>query len=303
MNTLEYENFHEVKDHYENEFSYNTYLCSIPLDFPKVVLHWHNEMELIYVKKGCADISIDMQEYTVHAGSIAVVLPAQIHEITQNPLSCNTPLEYENIIFNLNMLIPTQGDDMTKNFFKKLLDVHYSCPAVILPDTSLSKAIIASIDRADQICSDFPDNYSLAVRSCLYDFFFHLDKLITEKRNNDYNTCSSVESLERIKTIMKFIELNYGEPVTIEKMADICNISRSHFMKFFKNSIGMSFVNYLNDYRLLMAARMLETSDSSITDIAGKCGFDNISYFNRLFKKKYHMTPKQIRSYSSKDRP
>ncbi|MDO5403666.1 MAG: AraC family transcriptional regulator [Eubacteriales bacterium] len=310
MNTLEYENFHEVKDHYENEFSYNTYLCSIPLDFPKVVLHWHNEMELIYVKRGCASISIDMQDYTVHAGSIAIILPAQLHGIMQNPSHTDTPLEYENIIFNLNMLIPAQGDDMTKNFFKKLLDVQYSSPAIISPNSEPARSAIAAIDRADKVCSSFPSQYNLSVRSCLYDFFFHLNPLIVKRGSNDrLNKASSYgmhvfnENLERIKTITKYIELNYHEPITIEKMADTCNISRSHFMKFFKNYMGTSFVNYLNDYRLLMAVRMLETSDAAITDIAGKCGFDNISYFNRIFKKKYHMTPRQIRSYSSSERP
>ena len=51
MNILEYENYHEDKTHVELTFPYNTYLCSIPLDFSGVPLHWHDDMELIYIKK------------------------------------------------------------------------------------------------------------------------------------------------------------------------------------------------------------------------------------------------------------
>lgn len=52
MNINEYQNYHETKAHTSAEFPYNTYLCSIPLDFPGVPLHWHDEMELVVIKKG-----------------------------------------------------------------------------------------------------------------------------------------------------------------------------------------------------------------------------------------------------------
>ena len=52
MNINEYQNYHETKAHTSTEFPYNTYLCSIPLDFPGVPLHWHDEMELVVIKKG-----------------------------------------------------------------------------------------------------------------------------------------------------------------------------------------------------------------------------------------------------------
>jgi len=66
-------------------------------------------------------------------------------------------------------------------------------------------------------------------------------------------------------------------------------------MKFFKSAMGCSFVSYLNDYRLTMVTRLLTTSDSSILVIAFECGFDNLSYFNRQFKKKFGITPFEYR--------
>ena len=75
MNTLTYETLHETKKHVSIQFPYNTYLCSIPLDFTQVPLHWHNEMELIYIKKGCMIVSVDLEYSVVNAGDIVVVMP------------------------------------------------------------------------------------------------------------------------------------------------------------------------------------------------------------------------------------
>ena len=65
MNILEYENYHEDKTHVELTFPYNTYLCSIPLDFSGVPLHWHDDMELIYIKKGHGIITVDFTRAAV----------------------------------------------------------------------------------------------------------------------------------------------------------------------------------------------------------------------------------------------
>jgi AraC-like DNA-binding protein len=66
-------------------------------------------------------------------------------------------------------------------------------------------------------------------------------------------------------------------------------------MRYFKETMGTSFVDYLKEYRLTMAARLLLSSDSSILAIASEVGFDNLSYFNRSFKKQYKVTPSQYR--------
>lgn len=86
--------------------------------------------------------------------------------------------------------------------------------------------------------------------------------------------------------------------ISIADIAATVDFSESHFMRYFKETMGTSFVDYLRDYRLTMASRLLTTSDSAILDIASETGFDNLSYFNRVFKKKYGMTPRQFRSES-----
>ena len=67
-------------------------------------------------------------------------------------------------------------------------------------------------------------------------------------------------------------------------------------MKYFKKVMGTSFIDYLNEYRLSMASRLLLTTSDNILEIAAECGYDNLSYFNRLFKKKFGVTPSAYRN-------
>mgnify|MGYP000366371324 CR=1 FL=1 len=103
------------------------------------------------------------------------------------------------------------------------------------------------------------------------------------------------KDINKLKLIITYIENNYTHAISIQDIADECHFSESHFMKFFKQCTGTSFISYLNDYRLLIASRLLTSTDLPVTQIAVECGFDNISYFNRCFKKKYGEAPSKTR--------
>ena len=98
MHILEYENYEETKKHYDTDFSYNTYPCSIPLDFPCVPMHWHRETEIIYVKSGRGMVNVDGISYPVVKDSIVFILPGRLHSIAQYE---SEAFSYENIIFDM----------------------------------------------------------------------------------------------------------------------------------------------------------------------------------------------------------
>ena len=114
---------------------------------------------------------------------------------------------------------------------------------------------------------------------------------IAEDKKTDRDT----KNFNRIKDVIKYIETNYAQQISIDEISSICGFSSSHFMKFFKNIMGCSFIDYLNDYRLSMASRMLVSSEDTVLSVAADCGYYNLSYFNRLFKRKYKLTPSEFR--------
>lgn len=290
MKLEEYKPLKENKSHFTTDFLYNTYLCSIPLDFYEVPLHWHNEMELIYIKKGCGIVSVDLERFIVHGGDLVVVMPGHIHSISQNS---NDRFEYENIIFNLDMLISRQCDRATLEFFTGISSFRgYCCPVITSSDKHYDE-LISYIDEADKICQSFPCGYEMKIRGCLFNFFFELVSYFYSAKEN--TVILSDEKMGKLKSILNYVENNYQNSISIGDISSHCHFSQSHFMKFFKSCTGVSFIEYLNDYRLLVAARMLKSTTLAIIDIASDCGFDNISYFNRKFKAKYGMTPREYR--------
>lgn len=288
MNILEYENTQELKSHGQDSFPFNIYLCSIPLDFSAVPLHWHNDMEVIYIKKGRGRITVDLMPFLVRGGDIVIVPPGQLHSIEQFE---NCSMEYENIIFQPAMLIPAQNDACSEQFLLPLMQGQLLLPNYFSPDSPLHPALSSCLGAMDEICKTFPNGYQLAIKGQLFSFFYALfssGDAPPPRRNN--------KSLDRLKEILKYVEIRYCEKISISDAAKICGFSESHFMKFFRNNMGISFTYYLNEYRLTMAARMLLSSSDSIAAIAGETGFDNLSYFNRRFKKKYHCTPSEFRN-------
>lgn len=76
--------YQETKQHGSRLFPFNIYPCTIPLDFPAVPLHWHKEMELIYIKKGKGLIQIETKSFEGEPGDIFVVTPGTLHAIHRN---------------------------------------------------------------------------------------------------------------------------------------------------------------------------------------------------------------------------
>lgn len=289
MNILEYENYEEKKTHGEDSFPYITYLCTIPLDFTSVPTHWHNEYEIIYIKKGVGVISLDLEYHDVKAGDIILIVPGQLHSIEQKD---NETMEYENIIFGADILMNKHNDFCYTRYFSSLTKRTVQIPTIFNGSTcSYYYDIARCVDNADEICKTFPNGYQLAIKSYLFQMFF----IIFTNLPKDIAPVKKKKSLDKMKLIIKYVENNYAENISIEDMANLCDFSQSHFMKFFKNNMEVSFIEYLNNYRLTMASRLLISSTSSIIAIAMESGFDNLSYFNRLFKKKYEMTPSEFR--------
>lgn len=104
----------------------------------------------------------------------------------------------------------------------------------------------------------------------------------------------------RIELIMNYINHNFDKTITLGEAAKIAAMSEVALSRFFKHRTGKTFIDTLNEIRLGNASRMLIETTHSINEIAYKCGFNNISNFNRIFKKKKDCTPKAFRhSYSS----
>lgn len=290
MNVPEYGNgrgYKEEKEHGAKEFPFNIYICSIPLDFEQVRVHWHEEMEIIAVKRGRGIVTAEKETYSAKAGEMIMVFPGQLHGIRQDG---NEAMEYENIIFRPSMLAASGEDVCDQRFLIPIIAQRIMSPLHVTKDMAVYEEFSQCIARLDRLSGEMGYGYQMAVKGTLFELLylaFQTGKVEEEEHPK--------KARERIKQLLGYMEEHYGEPLTVEEAAALCYYSPSHFMKYFKQYMGVPFVRYLNDYRLTKAAYFLAAGEDSVTAAAQSCGFDNLSYFNRLFRQKFGMTPGKYR--------
>ena len=289
MNLEEYSQYKETLLHEQPGFAYNTYLCTIPQDFDRVDLHWHEQMEIIYVKKGSGTVTVGARRCPMRAGSIMPILPGELHAIDGDP---GVRMEYENIIFSLSLMDNQVENDWTRRHVITPLEMGtLRFPRPIHTGTPSHSEVSAALDSADDACSRRPDGYSLLVRSSLFRFFYAL----YAHRSTEENLPPSPYE-DAIKQVLLYVQNHFSEPITVRDAAGLIDYSDAHFMRVFRKETGVTFGEYLSDYRLRYAAYLLRERPESIGSIASLCGFDNFSYFIRRFRRKYGISPKEYRS-------
>ena len=278
--------YHETKPHSSKMFAYNVYPCTIPQDFFFVSMHWQDSVEMIYIKQGEGYVQVDFETYDAKAGDIFLILPGHLHGIRQKE---RLRMEYENIIFDLNFLGSNLFDLCSQKYWQPLVNESLTLPAYISTEHPQNQKIRFYLDSSDYLCSRRTKGYELAVRGNLMLVFSLLFEMAETSK-----VCR-LPNMEKIKQVLSNIETHYDQKLTIESMAADCNYSASHFMRWFKEMTGSSFTEYLIEYRLGKAAQQLKSTDDTILEIAQRTGFDNISNFNRLFKKRLGVTPSVFR--------
>lgn len=102
---------------------------------------------------------------------------------------------------------------------------------------------------------------------------------------------------KRIEASFEYMQQNFARPISLADVARLSCMTEPAFSRFFKQHAGINFIDSLTDIRLGHASRLLVDTTLSVGEIAYQCGFHNISNFNRIFKKKKNITPKDYREY------
>ncbi|WP_228851365.1 AraC family transcriptional regulator [Aegicerativicinus sediminis] len=121
--------------------------------------------------------------------------------------------------------------------------------------------------------------------------------LQTKAKSIILNDVEGIFNDTRIGMVIKYIKQNLtNKDISVDTLAEKACMSTSHFHKKFKNTLGISPIDYINSEKIKFAKKLMkETNDSRMSEIAFKSGFNNISYFNRQFKKLEMMTPQQFK--------
>ena len=275
----------ENKRHGEKWFPFDIYPCTIPKDFPQVALHWQNSVELVFVKKGMGTVQVGLESMTAMAGDIFVFAPGVLHGLGQIP---GETMEYENIIYEVDLL-GGSGDLCYRRYLLPLQSGRLSLPHRLTQGHPCYCTALECLHRLETVNRDRVLGYELQIKGlllCLLSALVAQSDGLPLRENGD---------TRRLKTVLQYVTAHFADNLPVAEAAAVCQCSPSHFMRWFKQMTGQRFTEYLNIYRLNAAAEALRTTDDTVLTVAERCGFKNLSYFNRAFKASFGLTPREYR--------
>jgi len=252
-----------------------------------VPLHWHDEVEIIYIEKGTLLLTIDKTSYIGTPGNIFVVNSQEIHEmsVTENDTT------YYTILFPLSSLLFQTQDHANLTLLAPLAEQNMQfCTNLSSSEHHIQYE--ALIKELIQIYYDRHTAYQLGTKSYLLTLIYQLYRHGDIPESKKDFTYSKMH-----REILYYINENYTDTITLEQIASHFHMVPKYFSRYFKNTFHTSFTEYLLRLRLEHAITLLNTSELTITEIALQSGFSSCSYFNKRFKKAFGKSPKKYLEY------
>ncbi|MEO6456327.1 MAG: AraC family transcriptional regulator [Ginsengibacter sp.] len=253
-------------------------------DFP---LHYHDEMELNFIlnAKGAKRVIGDhMQEI----GDMELVL-----------VGSNLPH-----VWLTNKCKSKEIKEITVQFHKDLLDEKFLRRNQLTFIRGMFEKSARGILFSAETIQQITPRLTLLSQKQGFDSVLELISILHDlstSRNMHFlsdatfnNTALSYNS-RRVEKVFEYMHQNFDKPVSLIDVAKLANMTEVSFSRFFKKRTGITFIDSLMEVRLGHASRLLIDTTQSIAEIAYDCGFNNISNFNRIFKKKKNCTPKEFR--------
>lgn len=284
----------EIHHKNKTEFLFSAYNVRSSHKEKGIPLHIHEEMEIIYFKYGNMEYEVNFETHSLNSEAIIIINKNIPHEVRIKEF---TKRECYIFIFNTNMLEGSLNDYSSTKYIFPILDGNLDLPVVLKPekDKEIFEHLKTNLLNMYNSSMEKKTGYELKIKAALLDSFAHLFQHEYIKIYHD----SEKNALKRKKMekVFCYIKNNYHREVTLEDASDLIGLTESYFSKYFKDYTGYNFVDYLNSYRLSQALQLFNSSDLSVTEVCYETGFQNLSYFIRLFKKKFEVTPGKYKKH------
>ncbi len=246
-------------------------------DFRLFPAHWHKGLELLFIDKGALEVTLQKTTYVARSGDIVVINPNVLHVgYTREAPSLHRVLilELENLcgvpelaalmrpyIKNTASFLPLVRDDKMFDIADKV----FSLPESGEPELDFLRTTAA---------------YRLLYRLYTY----HTDKGYTVPSQRS-----------RMQRVLDYIDEHYCENITVKQLSTIFQYEETYFGRLFKTATSLSLTEYVRILRLEKAKRLLRSENMEIAAVAEQCGFSDMNYFSRCFKKRQGMTAGEYR--------
>jgi len=234
----------------------------------QIPVHWHDEVEIIYVRKGRLSLVIDGQEYIGSDDSIHMVSPGELHLMSVS----DTPTDYFTLLFPLEFVSFQSKDWLEDEFFFPLRS-HSMGFVPEITDAALTSELVGILEELIEMNQRDSYQKQIGVRILLLKFL----ELLAEHDGLRHNHSGSPAELQ--KEILFYLRQNYCSHISLKDLATHFHLSEKYVSRFFKEQFHLTVTQYINYLRLSHAKHLLETTNLPITDIALACGFYKCKLF------------------------
>jgi AraC-like DNA-binding protein len=277
-------NQREITKHGTEEFP-----CTCYLDIysnSSYPWHWHEELELAYVKKGSLSVTVNGQQYILNKGEGIFINSGVLHAFTETQ---NVKCIFPNILFRASLIYSTQTSIYWMKYMRSLIgDVNL--PYILLNrDMPWMEEVLNLIKKAYELFASKKFGYELRMRNYLSEILC----LILENcpaQTSDLKTRNYTE-IDRLRKMLDYVHNNYTEPIQIQQISEAASVSKRECLRCFHHIVGISPRQYVIDLRVRKAKQLLAESSLSLVEICGNCGFHDQSYFTKTFREATGLSP------------
>ena len=280
---MKYSDFNEIEQRGTVAFPVS-YYCVTPQSERYVMPpHWHKDFEIIRIISGEFRAYLNNVPYTLTKGDIIFVQCGTLHR--GEPDNCI----YECIVLDLNLLRKKQNDTVS-SFITPVINGRLGINRILNNNDDLIYAVANALFSAMKTKEGF---YELEVVSLLLKLFslFYKENSFFEIKKNQ-NTSKQAQNIIKL---IDWIEENYTEIITLEKLSEVSGLNPKYICRIFKEYTSKTPINYINEKRIEAACHEMTMNGSSVTKAAYDCGFNDLSYFSKIFKTHKGITPKEYK--------
>ena len=237
-------------------------------------LHWHEHIELHYIISGVLEGTLDQKPYAVREGDLAVFNGNVLHSGF-----CSSKVNTFVIIFKM--------EDLAGEFADKKI---------------VFQEIVSQDEFVKGLMTDIYEEYErkeigylLVCKGKILQLITYLTRNYAKAILTEKEGLKHMKKLERLNIVRQYIEQHYAEDITNGELAELIHLSEDRFNHLFKECLGVSPLQYMNEVRLDKAMQLVKCGRCSVTEVAEMVGFADYNYFGRLFRRKFGVTPTQVK--------
>lgn len=245
-------------------------------------LHWHMEYEIIRVLSGRLVLSLNEETVELNAGEMSIIQDGVLHGGTA--YDC----VYECVVFDFNGFL--HGSSICKKDIEEVQNHQKIINNKFPADCDETNVV----NTMFEVIMEGADGYEFFTQGLM---FILIGKIMKNRRytTSDKSTIKSLKRFHQLKSAISLIREQYMNELSLEDLSQAAGMSSKYFCKFFSEMTGKTPIEYLNYYRIECACEQLVLNDRSVTDVCMSCGFNDLSYFVKTFKRYKGTTPKQYK--------